>query len=470
MGYQSMKMSRLDNCANCEKSMTLHARNEQDVLRCDHCGYEQLKETKERLESIADFLCTELYGWGVDKILIKDEEIDLEIALKADAVLPLIVDHYISQAGADNDLPYKVVHDERSLLKYRVIYHGNSKSTKPDEYKLLGVLSDLYTETRERNPEYERYINVNILLEDDLDMEKEDENSLAEEKFPIVLSMVEDRIEASQLGLFKTLKNEGVDLIKIDCVSTIKDKLNNEFPWFEKVTEIIFSQLSVRVQGDKVFCLTPILLLGDPGIGKTAYCSRLAELSKVPYRMLGLAGTSSNHILAGTERGWSTAKSSLVVQTILDHKIGNPLIILDELDKAGGSEHNGHPVQTLLGLLEPSSSKNWLDPFLMGHVDLSYVSWVATANDISQLPKTLLSRMRVINVESPQKEHYPAIINRTRHTFAKDNGIDVRLIPQFSEVEWNWIEQYYKTPRMARKATEVLVRNMVLGGPGQVIH
>ena len=186
--------------------------------------------------------------------------------------------------------------------------------------------------------------------------------------------------------------------------------------------------------------------------------------------MLGLAGTTSNHVLAGTERGWSTAKPSLAVQTILDHKIGNPMVVLDELDKAGGSESNGHPVDTLLGLLETSSAKHWFDPFLMGHVDLSYVSWIATANDVSRLPTTLLSRIRVINVDGPTKDDYPAIINRTRHTFAKQNGLDIRLIPQFSDVEWNWIEQYYKTPRMARKATEVLVRNMVLGGPGQMVH
>ena len=481
------KLLRMDNCTQCDEQMTLVHQENDDILHCKKCEYSQLAETRERLDHITDALCDELFAKGIDKVLIKDQELDINIALRADAVLPLIVEHYINQAGNEDDMPYKAVPDGKSFLKYRVIYLGGSLFIKKDVHKMLCVLLDVYTETRERMPEHDRYIDINILLEEGVDKKntsddkssviskdeqssQDDEDTINIEKYPVVLSMVEERNEASQLGLFKALKNDGVDLIQIDSVSTISEKLNKEFPWFTKVTEIIFSQLAVREQGDNIFHISPLLLLGDPGVGKTAYCSRLAELSQVPYHILGLAGTMSNQVLAGTERGWSSAKSSLAVQTILDHKIGNPLIVLDELDKAGGSESNGHPVQTLLGLLEPSSAKNWFDPFLMGHVDLSFVNWIATANDIKQLPTTLLSRIRVINVEGPEKDDYPAIINRTRHVFAKENGIDIRLIPQFGDVEWNWIEQYCKTPRMARKATEVLVRNMVLGGPGQRVH
>lgn len=481
------KLLRMDNCPQCDEPMSPVHHDKIHILHCEKCEYSQLAETRERLDHITDALCDELFAKGIDKVLIKDQELDINIALRADAVLPLIVDHYMNQAGTDNDMAYKAVPDEKSFLKYRVIYVGGSLFIKKDVHKMLCVLLDLYTETRERMPEHDRYIDMNILLDEEVAMKhlsndksgdisedkhstKNEDDILKTEKHPVVLSMVEERNEASQLGLFKALKNEGVDLVQIDSVSTISEILNKEFPWFTKVTEIIFSQLAVREQGDNIFHITPILLLGDPGVGKTAYCSRLAELSQVPYHILGLAGSMSNQVLAGTERGWSSAKSSLAVQTILDHKIGNPLIVLDELDKAGGSESNGHPVQTLLGLLEPSSAKNWFDPFLMGHVDLSFVNWIATANDIKQLPTTFLSRIRVINVEGPAKDDYPAIINRTRHVFAKENGIDIRLIPQFGDVEWNWIEQYCKTPRMARKATEVLVRNMVLGGPGQRVH
>ena len=214
-----MKMSRLDKCTSCETELTLIFTEGQDVLHCDNCGYEQLKETRERLENIGDTLCTELYEKGVDKALIKDQEIDIEIALRGDALLPLVVEHYIRNAGIDNDLPYRVVPDKKSFLQFRVIYLGSSLNIKRDESKLLGVLLELYRETLDRAPEHDRYIDFNILLEEDNDMNDKSQDaenevsvdntdglSLSDDKFSAVHSMVEERNEASQLGLFKTLK------------------------------------------------------------------------------------------------------------------------------------------------------------------------------------------------------------------------------------------------------------------------
>ena len=158
------KLLRMDNCPQCDEQMSPVHHDKIHILHCEKCEYSQLAETRERLDHITDTLCDELFAKGIDKILIKDQELDINIALRADAVLPLIVDHYMNQAGNDNDMPYKAVPDEKGFLKYRVIYLGGSLFIKKDFHKILGVLLDVYTETRERMPEHDRYIDMNAII------------------------------------------------------------------------------------------------------------------------------------------------------------------------------------------------------------------------------------------------------------------------------------------------------------------
>ena len=283
----------------------------------------------------------------------------------------------------------------------------------------------------------------------------------SDKRLSVIRSLVDEKSKESRIAQLLVMQIKGIGVRPIPDIATLHAHLDRDFPWFSQVTKIFIESLNVKAQGSGEFHLPPVILLGDPGIGKTAYCSRLAELSNVPFKLFGLGGSMSNQILAGTERGWETAKPSMPLQMMMDHQIANPLIMLDEIDKAGGSDRNGHPHHTLLGLLEPSSSKNWSDPFLMGSVDMSRVSWIATANSIAQMPRTLLSRFRVMRVETPGIEHYPAIVWRTRKRFSQDNGLDENMLPLFGDGEWAWLEQHYKTPRSVRQATEMLLSNML---------
>lgn len=291
-----------------------------------------------------------------------------------------------------------------------------------------------------------------------------------ESRLKVIDSVVEEKAKEARVGQLVQLQKDGVEVCPAPDVSQFKTELDRDFPWLSHVTKILVEDLTIRAQGSGEFHLPPVILLGDPGVGKTAYCSRMAELSEVPFRLFGLAGSISNLILAGSERAWESAKPSLALQMMMDYQIANPLIMLDEIDKAGGGDRNGHPHNTLLGLLEPSSSKHWFDPFLMGHVDVSKVSWIATANSVAQMPNTLLSRFRVLRVEKPKVEHYPAIIWRTRRQYAQEYGLNECMLPLFGDAEWGWLEQYFTTPRAARKATEMLLRRMMAGGVGQSLH
>lgn len=88
----------------------------------------------------------------------------------------------------------------------------------------------------------------------------------------------------------------------------------------------------------------------------------------------------------------------------------NPMLLLDELDKAGGSERHGHVHHALLSMLEPASAGSWYDQCLLAPCDLSQVSWIACANNLDPIPAALRSRFRVVTMPPPEPEHFDAVL------------------------------------------------------------
>ena len=191
-----------------------------------------------------------------------------------------------------------------------------------------------------------------------------------------------------------------------------------------------------------MFYLPPTLILGPPGIGKTSYINRLATLAGVPYKSISLAGKNDNKDFTGTARGWSSGEPSSVINFINQKKIANPIFLLDEIDKAGGSSHNGRVHDTLLNLLEPSSACAVYDEYLAAHADLSNITWLSSANEVSQMPTTLLSRLEVITVGKPKPEHYSKIVYKSIEDFCERNGIHQCHIPTIEESDWLWFSKY----------------------------
>lgn len=253
---------------------------------------------------------------------------------------------------------------------------------------------------------------------------------------------------------YKDLTDTPTPLIKTADLGQLKLILNSEFPWFSSLTEQFYRHLLVRQLGDSVFYLPPTLFLGPPGIGKTSYINRLSVLAGVPFKSISLAGKNDNKDFTGTARGWSSGEPSSVINLINDKKIANPIFLLDELDKAGGSAHNGRIHDTLLNLFEPSSACAVYDEYLAAHADLSHITWLCSANDVSQIPTTLLSRLEVVEVQKPKPEHYVRIVKKTIDDFCSRNGIHLSHVPAIEEADWKWFSKYYSSPRRTRKAVE----------------
>ena len=283
-------------------------------------------------------------------------------------------------------------------------------------------------------------------------------------KQPLCLQVIKQKIpEDSDFkpGIYKKLERN-LPLVRLPNPELVKSALEKEFPWFSNINAIVYQQLLIQQYNVKpAFKLRPLLIAGDSGLGKTTWARRVAKLCSVPFRTIMAGGSSDSMLLKGLARGWSSARPSLVLQTIATESITNPVFLLDEIDKASPDAKNGRIWDTLLGLLEPSNSKNFFDECLTTTCDLSWVSWLATANAIGHLPKPLLERFQIVVVTAPGPEHSMTLIYGARKAFASELGIDPRMLPDLSHADIEVIRQS-TSPRKINQMTRYFIeKNLV---------
>lgn len=180
--------------------------------------------------------------------------------------------------------------------------------------------------------------------------------------------------------------------------------LHAEMPWMSPATLEVWQAMrrSVR-EGQQGLRLPPLLLDGPPGIGKSRWARRLGELIGAPVTVIEATGEQASFGVVGSQRGWGGAYPGRLIQTVLQHVVANPVIVVDEVEKAGTPTSNRGQsfglAEALLPLLEPMTARRWSCPYFQVKFDMSWVAWVLTSNDLRLLPEPLLSRCTVIRLE-----------------------------------------------------------------------
>jgi len=183
----------------------------------------------------------------------------------------------------------------------------------------------------------------------------------------------------------------------------VMDRLYDELPNFHAVLDDMRRQLALCEDSGDALEITPLLLLGPPGIGKTHFARELAQLLGTGMGFVSMSSLTAGWLLSGASSQWKGARPGKVFETLVDGPYANPVMVVDEIDKAGG-EHAYDPLGALYSLLEHDTALHFTDEFAEVPVDASQVIWVATANDGRAIPDPIINRMNVYEVKAPDRE------------------------------------------------------------------
>ena len=262
-------------------------------------------------------------------------------------------------------------------------------------------------------------------------------------------------------------------LFQEDCIRTLQGTspfisgwlsiqhfLQKQFPHFEAVTDILRDHWHLAYHARAALQLPPILLLGEPGLGKTVFASRLARLLDLEYRYIPMATTTAGFVLSGMDPSWSEAKSGQIFQQLVHGRQANPLFLLDEIDKRS-TDNRYDALAPLYGLLEAHTARQFCDEFFPLPLNASRIQWVATANTLATIPEPIQSRMRVVTVRAPTRAERQQIAENIYRDLVGKQSWGWLFNPDLEASVCTALADICQTPREIRQALEQLCGHAV---------
>lgn len=228
---------------------------------------------------------------------------------------------------------------------------------------------------------------------------------------------------------------DNFDLRKVETV------LDKDHYGLDRVKKRILEHLAVlKLKGDMK---APILcLVGPPGVGKTSLGKSIAKAIKRKFIRMSLGGLHDEAEIRGHRKTYIGAMPGRIVQSIKKAESGNPVFILDEIDKVGQS-FRGDPSSALLEVLDPEQNFAFYDNYLELEYDLSKVMFIATANSTSSIQPALLDRMEMIYINGYSLEEKIEIARR--HLIPeqrKEHGLQAKHVSLSKTVLKKVIQDY----------------------------
>lgn len=229
------------------------------------------------------------------------------------------------------------------------------------------------------------------------------------------------------------------------------ESLRLRFPQFNEVIDFYENSVITLAMLEIPLETPPVLLLGDPGLGKTYFASELAKLLNFPFFEISMATATSSFSLSGGNLQWSEGSTGFICDTLAKSEVANPVILIDEIDKSS-QEAKYNPLNVFYGLLESHSAKRFRDEALEFELDASKIIWIATGNYMHNIPAPIQSRMRIFEIRQPDnlsmqsvvKSIYRHVVDNKAYGKLLDTSLDDAVIDNLSK----------QSPRAVRLAIE----------------
>ncbi len=289
--------------------------------------------------------------------------------------------------------------EETELLGYELDIHSkvqeNLSRERRDYYlrEQIRVIEDELGEGDSENDEYyQRIIKAHLPREAEAKLIKENERL---SKVPY--GSAEANVLRNYLDVCLELPWNKMTKDRSN-VAAAEKILNADHDGLSKVKERILEFIAVRQ-------LTPelksqiICLVGPPGVGKTSVAASVARATGRKYIRVSLGGIRDEADIRGHRKTYIGAMPGRIIAALSQVGVKNPLILLDEIDKMTSDAH-GDPASALLEVLDPEQNKNFRDHFVEIPFDLSECLFITTANTLDTIPRPLVDRMEVIELNT----------------------------------------------------------------------
>ena len=331
------------------------------------------------------------------------------------------------------------------------------------EKQLLECEMDIHKRVRARlgQMQKERYLHEQMrVIQDELGMGDGDDDFYNQIMSANLPKEVEEKLLKENEHLAKTpfgaaegvvLRNYLETCLELPWTKMTKDRvdvkiaaatLDKDHDGLDKVKERILEHIAVKQlcpeHKGQIICL-----VGPPGVGKTSIASSLAKAMKRNYVRVSLGGIHDESDIRGHRKTYVGAMPGRIVNALIQAKVRNPLILLDEIDKIGHSSAHGDPASALLEVLDSEQNKTFRDHFVELPFDLSDCMFIATANTLETVPRPLIDRMEIIELKAYTRTEKMAIAkNHLIPKQLKRHGLTKRTCKITDDVVGELIEYY----------------------------